>query len=74
MRLTGLPNTERYPEAVVARRGEFIGVVFGGRGDEQAMNIPLKYVGGDAESAELWLLADLKRVGDRVRRETDGGA
>ncbi len=73
MRLMGLPATEKYPEATVARREEHIGIVFSGKSGEQTMNVPLKYVGGDAESAELWLLADLEKMGYRVRRETEGG-
>lgn len=70
MRLMGLPNIQTHPEATVTRHEEYIGLVFGGKGDEQAMNVPIKYIGGDAESAELWLLADLKRMGYSViRRE-----
>lgn len=68
MRLMGLPNIQTHPEATVTRHEEHIGLVFGGKGDEQTMNVPLKYVGGDAESAELWLLADLERMGYRARR------
>ncbi len=70
MRLMGLPDVEKYPEATVARHEEYIGIVFRGDDGEQTMNVPLKYVGGDAESAELWLLADLERMGYKVRRET----
>lgn len=70
MRLMGLPSVEKYPEATVARREGHIGIVFSGTDGEQTMNVPLKYIGGDAESAELWLLADLERMGYEVRRET----
>lgn len=70
MRLMGLPNVQNYPVATVTRHEEYISIVFGGKDGEQTMNVPLKYVGGDAESAELWLLADLKRMGYEVRRET----
>lgn len=73
MRLMGLPAVAKYPEAVVARYEEYIGIVFSGDDGEQAMNVPLKYVGGDAESAELRLLADLKRMGYEVRREAGDG-
>ncbi len=73
MRLMGLPNIENYPEATVTRHEGYIGIVFSGEGGEQTMNVPLKYVGGDAESAELWLLADLERMGYKVRRETGSG-
>jgi hypothetical protein len=69
----GLPAVEKYPVATVRRYEEYIGVVFGGSDGEQTMNVPLKYVGGDAESAELWLLADLERMGYEVRRETEIG-
>ena len=69
LRLTGLPSVERYPEAAVARDGESITLRFGGLGDEQSMSVPLKYVGGDEESAELRLLAQLQQTGYRARRE-----
>ena len=68
MRLTGLPNVARYPEAEVSRDGEAITILFGGLGPEQVMTVPLKYVGGDEEAAELWLMARLQEMGYRVRR------
>jgi hypothetical protein len=68
MRLMGLPRVERYPEASVTREGEHLVIRFGGLDDEQAMGIPLKYVGGDEEEAELRLLAQLQQAGYRVRR------
>ena len=68
MRLTGLPNVARYPEAEVSRSGETITIRFGGLGQEQTMPVPLKYVGGDEEAAELWLMARLQEMGYRVRR------
>ena len=72
MRLTGLPNVARYPEATVARdetnvRVRFSGPYYG----EQEMSVPLQYVGGDAEEAELRLLAQLQQLGYAVRREED---
>ncbi len=70
MRLTGLPNVARYPEAEVSRDSESITIIFGGLGSEQAMTVPLKYVGGDEESAELWLMARLQEIGYKVRRGT----
>ncbi len=69
LRLTGLPNVARYPEATVARGDEAMTIRFGGLGSEQTMGVPLKYVGGDAEAAELWLLAQLQQIGYSVRRE-----
>lgn len=36
---------------------------------EQDMSVPLQYVGGDAEEAELRLLAQLQQMGYAVRRE-----
>lgn len=73
MRLTGLPHVGRYPEAVVKRSGERIEVRFGGRGDEQLMNVPVKYLGGaDEEASELRLLAQLQQIGYEVRREEPG--
>ena len=71
LRLNGLPHIGRYPEATVKRREEHIEIYFGGLGDEQVMNVPLKYLGGaDGESSELKLLAQLQQIGYRVRRGT----
>jgi hypothetical protein len=72
LRLMGLPNVARYPEATVARdettvRIRFSGPYYG----EQEMSVPLQYVGGDAEEAELRLLAQLQQLGYAVRREED---
>jgi hypothetical protein len=69
IRLMGLPAVARYPEASVTREDEHLVVRFGGLGDEQVMAVPLKYVGAeDEETAELILLAQLQRIGYRVRR------
>lgn len=68
MRLTGLPNVARYPEAEVSRDEEAITIRFGGLDGEQTMTVPLEYVGGDEEAAELWLMARLQEIGYRVRR------
>ncbi len=68
MRLTGLPNVARFPEAEVSRDGDAISILFGGLGPEQTMSVPLRYVGGDEEAAELWLMARLQEIGYRVRR------
>ncbi len=68
MRLTGLPNVARYPEAEVSRDEETITIRFGGLDGEQTMTVPLKYVGGDEEAAELWLMARLQEIGYEVRR------
>jgi hypothetical protein len=68
LRLTGLPNVARYPEAEVSRDEETITIRFGGLDQEQTMSVPLKYVGGDEEEAELWLMARLQEMGYRVRR------
>jgi hypothetical protein len=70
LRLTGLPSVARYPEAEVSRDEETITILFGGLGREQTVTVPLKYVGGDEEAAELRLMARLQEVGYRVRRET----
>jgi hypothetical protein len=69
-RLMGLPNVARYPEATVTREGERVEILFGGLGPEQTMGVPLKYVGGDEEEAELRLLSQLQQIGYRVRRAT----
>lgn len=71
MRLTGLPNVARYPEAEVSRDEEVITISFSGPYGEQGMTVPLKYVGGDEEAAELWLMARLQEIGYRVRRGDD---
>ena len=68
LRLMGLPRVERFPEATVVRDGERILIRFGGLADEQTMSVPLRYVGGDEEAAELWLMARLQEIGYTVRR------
>jgi hypothetical protein len=68
LRLMGLPNVARYPEATVVRDDTSILILFGGPYGEQKMSIPLQYVGGDAETAELRLLAQLQDIGYRVQR------
>ena len=68
LRLTGLPNVSRYPEATVIRYDASILISFCGPYGEQKMNVPLEYVGGDAETAELRLLAQLQQIGYSVRR------
>ena len=59
----GLPNIARYPEASVLIR-------FSGPHGEQKMSVPLRYVGGDAETAELRLLGQLQEIGYNVARES----
>ena len=68
MRLTGLPNVARYPRAEVSRNAETMTILFSGPHGEQDMAVPLKYVGGDEEAAELWLMARLQEMGYAVRR------
>ncbi|HEX6711027.1 MAG TPA: hypothetical protein VF068_11920 [Rubrobacter sp.] len=68
MRLMGLPNVTRYPEATVVRNETHVLIRFGGLDGEQTMSVPLKYVGGDEETAELRLLAQLQQIGYRVTR------
>ena len=65
----GLPNVARYPEATVARDETSILIHFGGPFGDQKMNVPIEYVGGDAEAAELRLLAQLQQIGYSVKRE-----
>ena len=64
----GLPNVTRYPEATVVRDERSIVIRFGGPYGEQKMSVPLEYVDGDAETAELRLLAQLQHIGYSVRR------
>ncbi len=66
----GLPNVTRYPEAIVARDDTSVHIRFSGPYyGEQKMSVPLQYVDGDAETAELRLLAQLQQIGYTVRRE-----
>jgi len=69
LRLMGLPRVERFPEATVVRDAERILIRFGGLAEEQTRSVPLRYVGGDEEAAELRLLAQLQQIGYRVQRE-----
>jgi hypothetical protein len=64
----GLPSVVRYPEATVIRDETTILIRFGGPYGEQTMSVPLKYVGGDEETAELRLLAQLQQIGYKVTR------
>ena len=75
LRLSGLPNVARYPEATVERDEANIIIRFSGRHyGEQTMSVPLKYVGAeDDEMGELELLAQLQRIGYRVKRASPGG-
>lgn len=68
MRLMGLPNVARYPEATVVRYDTHVLIHFGGPYGEQTMSVPLKYVGGDEETAELRLLGQLQQIGYKVTR------
>jgi hypothetical protein len=68
LRLMGLPRVESFPEATVVRDGERILIRFGGLAEEQTMSVPLRYVGGDEEAAELRLLAQLQQIGYKARR------
>jgi len=68
MRLMGLPNVARYPEATVIMDETSLLIRFNGPYGEQTMSVPLRYVGGDEETAELRLLAQLQQIGYRVRR------
>jgi hypothetical protein len=68
LRLTGLPTSPATPRRPVRRDEESVLIRFGGPGGEQTMSVPLKYVGGDAEAAELRLLARLQEIGYKVVR------
>ena len=68
VRLMGLPNVLRYPEATVTRDDTSILIQFSGPYGEQTMSVPLRYVGGDEETAELRLLAQLQQIGYKVTR------
>ena len=69
----GLPNVARYPEAAVTRDETVVHIRFSGPYyGEQEISVPLQYVGGDAETAELRLLAQLQQIGYAVTRESAG--
>ena len=69
----GLPNVARYPEAtVVEGRDERPYTLQRPHYGEQKMSVPLQYVGGDAETAELRLLAQLQQIGYTVRPRRAG--
>lgn len=70
LRLVGLPNVARYPEATVTRYEKSMVIRFSGRFyGEQTMSVPLEYVGAeDEETVELELLSRLQRMGYRVGR------
>ncbi len=71
----GLPSVVRYPEASVVGEGGYLIIRFGGLEAEQTMGIPLEYTGAqDSEAAELMLLAQLQRIGYRVRRGPPRGS
>lgn len=73
LRLMGLPNVARYPEATVTREDERLLIRFGGHGYEQSMGVPLKYMNAeDEETAELMLLAQLQQIGYSARSGTPG--
>ncbi len=75
LRLMGLPSVALYPEASVIREEQHLIIRFGGLEEEQTMGIPLKYTGSeDGEAAELMLLAQLQRIGYRVRRGSPRGS
>jgi hypothetical protein len=68
----GLPNVARYPEAIVTRDETSVHIRFSGPYyGEQERSVPLQYVGGDAETAELRLLAQLQQIGYTVTRKED---
>jgi len=56
--------------ATVTRDEESVLIVFGGLDEERPMRVPLKYVGGDPEEAELRPLAQLQAAGYDARRAT----
>ena len=67
----GLPNVARYPKATVVRGETSVLIHFSGPYGQQKMSVPLQYVAGDAETAELRLLAQLQQIGYTVRRGED---
>jgi hypothetical protein len=73
LRLMGLPNVSRFPEATVTRDEEAVLIRFGGLAEEYLMSVPLKYIGAeDEEAAEIRLLARLQQIGYHARRGRPG--
>jgi hypothetical protein len=71
----GLPNVARYPEATVVMEERSVLIRFSGPYyGEQGVSVPLQYVGGDPETAELRLLAQLQQIGYTVTREEPGSS
>lgn len=69
IRLMGLPAVASYPEATVTREEDRFLIRFGGRGNEQTMGVPFRYVASeDTETAELMLLHQLQQTGYDARR------
>ena len=75
IRLSGLPSSERYPLATVARAGASLAIVFGGARGSTRVDVPLDRLGPDEdeEAAELRLLARLQELGYRVERGAPPG-
>ena len=75
IRLTGLPSLSRCPDVAVGRAEGRIEIRFSGPGQEVAMDVEDRYLGGDdPEEAELRLLARLSEMGYRVTRVPGPGA
>ncbi len=73
LRLMGLPNVARFPQATVTRDDEKMYIRFGGLVEEHLMSVPLKYIGAeDEEAAALQLLAQLQKIGYEARRGRPG--
>jgi hypothetical protein len=69
IRLTGLPAASRCPDVTVSGHPDHIAIVFSGAGDDVAMAVEHRFLGGmDPEEAELRLLARLAEMGYRVTR------
>ena len=74
IRLTGLPAPAVCPDVTVTRGDDRIAIAFSGPGHELHMDVEHRYLGdADPEAEELRLLARLREMGYRVRRE-DGSS
>jgi hypothetical protein len=71
LRLTGLPNVNRFPKVTVQRRPGRFELLFHGGGHSQAIDVAFRYLGPtvDLEGAELDLLARLQQIGYEVERK-----
>jgi hypothetical protein len=75
LRLMGLPNVARFPNATVQRRADRFELLFHGGEHTALVEVAFRHLGeiDDLESAELGLLAQLQQLGYEVDRRAPEG-